>query len=68
MAGDNPENDQQPAQVERPKNVDFSSMTAEERINMVWQLTIEEYARNGIDITKQTMRKDVERLIRLHEK
>ena len=41
--------------------------TAVVRWNMVWQLTIEEYARKGIDITNQPMCKDVERLIRLDQ-
>jgi hypothetical protein len=51
----------------KPAAIDMSVAAVQDRLNMVWQLTIEEYAKKGIDITKQPMRKDVERLIRKDE-
>ena len=47
---------------------DPKNMTVQERWNLVWQLTIEEWAKKGIDITKLPMRKDVVRKIRLKDK
>lgn len=50
------------------KERDPSNTTVEERFHLVWQLTIEEWAKKGIDITKLPMQKDVVRLIRLKDK
>lgn len=49
-------------------SVDMSSKAIEERWHLVWQLTIEEWAKKCIDVANQPMRKDVEHLIRLHDK
>lgn len=48
--------------------VDMSDKAVEERWHLVWQLTIQEWAKKGIDVANQPMRKDVTRLIRLHDK
>jgi hypothetical protein len=47
---------------------DLRDTTAEERIRMVWQLTIDAWAMKGIEVSDQPMRKDVTRLIRLKDK
>jgi hypothetical protein len=48
--------------------VDMSDKAVEERWHFVRQLTIAEWVKKGIDVASQPMRKDVERLIRLHDK
>lgn len=44
--------------------VDVRDLSIEQRFAMVWQLTVEEWARKGIDVTNLPMRRDVERVIR----
>lgn len=46
------------------QGVDVRNLSIEQRFAMVWQLTVEEWARKGIDVTNQPMRRDVERVIR----
>jgi hypothetical protein len=50
------------------KEIDLRETTVEQRLELVSRLTIEEWAKKGIDITNLPMRKDVERLIRLGDK
>ena len=50
------------------RHVDMSDKAIAERMNLVWQLTVEEWAKKGIDVANRPMRKDVERLIRLSDK
>lgn len=47
--------------------IDMSSKAIDERWNKVWQLTVEEWARKGIDITGLPMQKDVVQLTRLKD-
>jgi hypothetical protein len=46
------------------QGADLRNMTVEQRFAMVWQLTVDEWAKKGIDVTNMPMRKDVERVIR----
>jgi hypothetical protein len=54
--------------ADQGKEKNLRNTTVEERWKMMRQLTIDEWAKKGIDITKLSMRKDVERLIRLTDK
>ena len=68
--GKNEMSDSDEPKIEPPKHglaIDMSDAAVEERFNKVWQLTIEAWAKKGIDITKLPMRRDVERLTHLHE-
>jgi hypothetical protein len=49
------------------KPIDMSPKAIEERWNILWQLTVEEWAKKGTDITKLPMQKDVVRLTRLKD-
>jgi len=40
------------------------AMTPAQRVEMIWQLTVDAWALSGIDITKHRMRRDVVRVIR----
>ncbi len=44
--------------------LDVRDMTPGERIGLVWPLTVEAWAKKGIDISQQRLRKDVVRIIR----
>ncbi|HEX3600562.1 MAG TPA: hypothetical protein VHU84_10500 [Lacipirellulaceae bacterium] len=47
---------------------DLHDTTIEERWDMMWQLAVNAWTMKGIDITKQPMRKDIVRVIRLKDK
>lgn len=46
--------------AEQGKEDDLRYLTPGERIALVWPLTIEAWAKKGIDITNQRLRKDIE--------
>jgi hypothetical protein len=50
------------------KEIDLRHTTLDERWDIMWQLTIEAYAKMGIDVKHQPMRKDITGLINLREK
>jgi hypothetical protein len=52
--------------AEQGKGDDLRYTTAEQRLKMMWQMTVDAYAMMGIDAT-QPMRKDVVRLSRLKD-
>jgi hypothetical protein len=60
--------DRQPITSEQSVKAEVPTSSVEERWNTVRHLTVEAWAKKGIDITKLPMRKDVERLIRLQDK
>jgi hypothetical protein len=47
--------------------IDMSPEAVQARLQYVWKLTIDEWAKKGIDITRQPMQKDVVRLTELRE-
>jgi hypothetical protein len=51
--------------AEQGNEDDLRNTSVEDRWNMVWQLTVEEWLKKGIDITDLPMRKDVVRRTRL---
>jgi hypothetical protein len=53
--------------AEQGQVIDMSEVAVEERWNRVWHLTVEAWAKKGIDITEAPMRRDVERLTHLHD-
>ena len=53
--------------AEQGKEDDLRHTTPEQRLNMMWQLALDAWAMKGVD-ANQPMRKDITRLIHLHEK
>lgn len=47
------------------QQIDVDKATVEERFGLVWEMTIEEWAKKGIDIRNQPMRKDIGALYKL---
>lgn len=60
--------DREAAHAELAKEDGLRNTTVEERWNMMWQMTVDAWAKKGVDITKLPMRKDIVRLIRLKDK
>lgn len=49
---------------EQDQDNDLANATMEERVAMVWPLTVEAWAMKGEDVTRQQMRHDVVRIKR----
>jgi hypothetical protein len=56
-----------PGSKDQSGGIDMSVSVIQECFGMVWQLTIEEYAKKSIDIINQPMRKDITRLTHLKD-
>jgi len=60
MTTKNQEPEQEPPLTQQKKPV----KDVTEQFARVWELTMEAWAKKGVDITKQQMRKDITRVIR----
>ena len=50
--------------AEQGKEDDLRNTSVEERWGMMWQLAVDAWAMKGIDMANQSMRRDVENIIR----
>jgi hypothetical protein len=50
--------------AEQGNEDDLRDLSIEDRWNMMWQLTVEAWAKKGIDVSNQPMRRDIVRVTR----